>query len=233
MPQEYFLIHAVESSAVPAGAPHSTLLRQVFADTDAATDGFVFLGPPRIVRRGGISTGNAETHVATLLRFTPGNIPQTAESTERKRGILRGDLLRNLSRIERTEGDWGAVEVLDYNPALHGPAGFWESGQASRTRTQDEWPDLTLTSTENPVGPDDPAQRTQGVSNILDDAAKEAPGTIGGGLGSPGSWMQNFKGVGYAAVAVLGLYLAIQVVPIVKKATKSNPSGQKPRGYFR
>lgn len=55
-------------------------------------------------------------------------------------------------------GSW-QVATLRYDPALHGPVAWWESGAAAATATRDEWPSLPDgVAGENPVGPGNAAR---------------------------------------------------------------------------
>ena len=115
-----------------------------------------------------------------------------------------------------TEADWTPVSAVPYSAALNGSIAFW-TGDASRTRTRDDWSTTTdrLLAPDNPVGPPDPTVRNPTPGETLRDGA----GAAGDSL------VELAKGV-----LVLGLAAGVVLIGVNAFATKivqKNPTPKR------
>lgn len=114
-----------------------------------------WVGPAPRVTRGRFEGCLFSTTAAWLYDVPEATTAEQRYTVERD---LRERLMTHLRIAQSADGFW-QVTMINYDPALNGSETWWQSGQASRTRTQDS-PDSG--PTENPTGPDDarPAQVT-------------------------------------------------------------------------
>lgn len=175
------VVQAVERSVWQGNAPDAPTIRAAF---DAALRSILgagdrdtgWLAPsPRIVRS--YDTGALRANVTSAVDVAM--VLDAAAAT-----VLRQALERTLAE----SGSW-TVAVNDYNAAINGARDWWQSGQASRTRTQDAFPELggRFDAAENPIGPDARDVRnstvTEGVTELAGGVARAAgAGALGIGV---------------------------------------------------
>ena len=101
---------------------------------------------------------------------------------------------------------WQPAELVPFSPAIHGDIAWWQSGRASQTLSREE-PRVGQVD-QNPYGPDTADTTPQ---NPLDQLK---------------TGLDQFKTLGYLAVAGLAIYAVIRIVPLVASAA---PAAKAPR----
>lgn len=138
----YVMLEAEERSILQPGAPSTPQIVAALQAVDLR--GGAWVAPtPRITRRfETLALGANVTTVAALA-----SIPDTMTDEQ-----LRAQVEASFSAL--SPGNW-IVLIAAYAPAVNGAVTWWQGGQASITRTQNDWPEFAgrLDANENPVGP--------------------------------------------------------------------------------
>lgn len=178
----YVLVHA--SKGCPALFPSEVTYNDVrdaldsVPDSNAADGRGTWVGPPRVVRH----ANSCAFHVARLFRFRediPFILPTHTDA-------LREQIRNRLEPLTQVRS-W-TVTASEFSPTVNGTLAWWESGDASITRTRDSYPEGAARFTdpeENPIGPTSSATH---------------PTTPSGG-GSGDGWFSWGLLIGGAAVA--------------------------------
>lgn len=173
------IVSATERSYFESSAPGSAAIRLAFTKYTPSRNRVLgyWVGPsPRVTRK--TQLGSFETTAAWMYAWddTPYTTQNWAALQERVRSAVQ-DGLNELS------GDWSAVSMTPYSQSVHGTVQSWQSGQASVTRTRDEFPTGggRFDPNENPVGPTTDATHPTTISTVARGAIGTAlPWVVGG-----------------------------------------------------
>lgn len=204
-----YIFSATESSSLSSNAPTS---QQIAAALRLPAQAGRWIGPaPRVTRTNYVTDNPSpwKTTFAWLMEVPPNEV-------EYNRLLIQN----NLSTIQNSSllsPDWTPVSVVPYSEALNGSIAFWTSGDASRTRTRDDWSTTTdrLLPADNPVGPPDPAVRNPTPGETLGNGARAAGDSL----------VDLAKGV-----LVLGLAAGVVLIGVNAFATKivqKNPTPKR------
>lgn len=194
------VVNTVEESYSASNAPAALSIEAALRAATAGTAA-QWIGPrARITRRGGVTdnflhpfTSQNVTSVAWLLQIPDGATAAALVTTLRQRLD---------ARLQELSTDFAPVRMTAYATAINGPVAWWQSGEASITRTRDEFPALTTDANENPVGPDAGTHPTT-PGEVLGGAIQPATDLL-----KPLAWL---LGIGTA------LYLGAPLVGIVRE----------------
>lgn len=171
-------------------------LTTVFRNAVRSEDESQWVGSgPRVVR-GRLDPCVVRTTVSWLLRYRDplAEIAPNEWLNTISQPILER-LRQNRAIANLPHGEWLPPSVSPYDPTVHGPVDFWESGRATNTRTRNG---VDLGEEENRVGPDDAPgfrRRTTLVDVVEEQVDK-------------GKFL--LIGVGVLAVVGVGLYAYIK-----------------------
>jgi hypothetical protein len=199
----YVMLEAEERSILQPGAPSTAQIVAALQSVDL--QGGVWVAPtPRITRRmESLALGANVTTVAALASI-PDSLSDTALYTQ---------VMGAFEAL--APGNWITI-VAAYAPAVNGTLEWWQSGQASISRTQTDWPEFAgrLDANENPVGPTTDATHPRTVA----DAVAGASGVLAELL---------------LAAAVLGaVYVASETLPRRKRdASPADDDASKGLGF--
>ena len=205
-----WIIHAIERSTFDVNSPPAADINRIFRQTTAGWGGWI--GPSvRVTRQfRSTATDDSETHAANLYA-----LPDDQNTRDHGAHIMQtfattlGNALQTLSEGQTFSYNWAPVEVIPYNPRVHGSVEWWRSGRAAQTRTRDSFPTGTarLEATENPIGPTDESQVAgAGIAGWL--------GQISGALGS-------------AALPLLGVVAAFMLLPTLTQAMNARAARRR------
>ena len=138
------LITATERSLTAANAPTADAIQRAFSAARIGVDGSHWVGVgPRVTRQAGVP--HLTTTAAGLYVWPSTVLVPPVQA-------LVDAVTRQLATVSST---WSPVTPYPYREAVNGPLTWWESGEASVTRTRDNFPFNAghLDAAENPVGP--------------------------------------------------------------------------------
>lgn len=166
------VVMAEERSALAANAPTAAAITAAFRRArlaGGAQDRGDWLGPaPRIVRTA--TVGERFGTWAAWVYAWPTDAPAGGWSLGPPSDALGQELVNNLAReLAGVSGGWQTVTATDYARAVNGGLEWWASGEASSTRTRDEFPTGTgrLDASENPRGPTTDATHPSTPGQVL------------------------------------------------------------------
>lgn len=140
------LVYAVERSRIQVNAPTSQRIAAALASigVNGGHPGRFLGSAPRVTRVPEIGDAFI-THAAWPYAWT------TSASEDVVRRVLIDQVRLALDELG---GNW-TVTAPTFNPTTNGTVQWWESGEASITRTRDEWVtwDQRADARENPTGP--------------------------------------------------------------------------------
>lgn len=185
------VVIAEERSALLPNAPTATAITAAFRRARLAEGDWI--GPaPRITRTAVI--GERFGTRATWIYGWPAGGPWDTRSPS---GSLRDELVRRVtSELARAAAGWQPVLTAPWSAPVNGPLAWWASGEASVTRTRDQFPTGTgrLDADEDPLGPTTAADHPT----------------------SPGETVPTLRAIGDDLVAVGatlgGLYLLVKLL---------------------
>lgn len=146
------MVSTVEESYAAVNAPSAPDIEAAMQNALTGTTAR-WIGPrARITRRGGVTDN-------FLHPLTPENVTSVAWAIDvpdnAQAQTVIAQIRTNLdARLHALSSDFAPVRITAFAVAVNGPVAWWQSGEASVTRTRDEFPALTTDANENPVGPD-------------------------------------------------------------------------------
>lgn len=195
----YFVLSSTESSILDVNRPSASAIQAALASVQIPAAQWV--GPrPRITRKS--IMGALYSWLTTVTNVMAFEGPYSEQGAIDAARLAAQHVNAALARISN---DWSPVTVTAYREAINGPLSWWQSGQASVTRTQNDF--LTglgrTAPDENPIGPDSPMARPPTIGeqiNAASDVLGHAAGTVVGGVTQP---LQKASS-SIALIAVLG-----------------------------
>lgn len=202
------VVQAVERSVWQGNAPDAPTIRAAF---DRAME--------NILGAGDRDTGWLSENERIVRFYETGALRANITSAVNVAVVLdaaAATLLRqSLERVLLDSGTW-TVAVTDYNPVVNGAREWWSTGAASRTRTQDTFPELggRFDAAENPIGPDARDVRNSTVSEGVTEAAGAVARAAGAGALS----------LGVIAAGAIAVWAAVENRGAISKALRVKSS---------
>ncbi len=180
------LLHAVERSIAQVNAPTAQRITAALASIsiNGGHPGRFLGAAPRITRVAEV--GDAFVTTAAW--------PYAWTTTAGEDVVRR--VLEDQARLALAEVSSGwTVTAQTFNPTTNGAITWWESGQASITRTRDEFPtfDQRLAPRENPTGPTSAATNPGGHGDNVGAGLR----SLGSNVLEPLAWLAGIGLAGY------------------------------------
>lgn len=219
----YYVLSATEESIFEAGAPSYEAIRNALTNVRVPSASWVGPGP-RVTRRTEIGSlwGHDTTFAAVTGVEAP--TPQQAQAVATQ-AARQADMA--LSQISN---GWSPVVPQPFAETINGPLSWWQSGQATVSKTRDEFQTFfsRLETYDNPLGPDSRAIRPSTSGEIVGDVGK----SLGGVFDKPAQSLQKTSNalltVGLVVGAGAALYFAWPWLVGARRVARPNPSNLTP-----
>lgn len=207
-----YVLSITEMSSLPGNMP---LYEDIVGAMRPAANAYgTWVGPgPRVVRRTDVTSLRGYETVVTW----PIDAPSEA-AVGRVLYFVR-------QRLRESNGglpsDWTDGSYMPYAEAVNGPASFWESGDATNTRTKNiaRWgTERIVLPEENASGPDAVQRRDPTAAELAEEAARR--------------YREQVKAMAWTFVPIaivgVGLYLLVTAGPSwLQKPARKNPRGRR------